>query len=259
MGMNHPTVSVDSEESNESDGFLLVGPTGAGKTAALEAVQENIPNSEMHAAEFDPIDMGDMARDIHSEEFRDTPDEETPSVSEWAGDLKESDGPAWLAERIIDRFHGFHTTYGVSPVIAGVRSLPEKRAFEGAYGDMTTIWLWSDVFTRYERVAHGRNGRNDMTPGEFFERDYREYRWGLGELTQRGVYDVWLHNQHSLEEFKSAVRNIVFGKMHEWGVPDDELIPPWQELDDPQANEQEGGFSISDSSSGETESSGEFP
>lgn len=206
---NHNTVKPiegkprDPEFDIEPDAFLITGPVASGKTTALEVAEQ--------MDGFFPYDMGDEARRLHAEEFEGQDKDETPSVSEWANRLKANVGDDWLAQKVCDRYADWHNDYGGVPVISGVRSPAERDRYAEAFGEVEMIWVWSTIWTRAER-ALGRSDRKLDTPAEFFERDYREYQWGLDLLTQPGEYDVYLPNENvSKVQFESMVQKALIG------------------------------------------------
>jgi len=112
------------------------------------------------------------------------------------------------------RYFAVSLLEGVGPVdkgfvIEGIRSMREVEAIEDAFGSrLFLIYVVASWRTRFERLR-GRGREDDPRSVEdFMNRDYRELRFGLGDLASRADYFI-LNDGRSIEEVKDEARRIL--------------------------------------------------
>jgi dephospho-CoA kinase len=89
-------------------------------------------------------------------------------------------------------------------LVDGCRSDAEITCFRHQFGDLTVLGIFSSPETRYERL--GRRGRSDDGANlqEFFDRDQRELKFGIGAAFI--LADVMLINEGDLGSFRTTAR-----------------------------------------------------
>jgi dephospho-CoA kinase len=89
-------------------------------------------------------------------------------------------------------------------LVDGCRSDSEVTVFRHNFGDLFVLGVFSSPEDRYDRMT--RRGRGDDGAGlqEFFDRDRRELKWGIGNAFS--LADGMLVNDSSLDDFKRRAR-----------------------------------------------------
>lgn len=175
--------------------YLLTGPVAAGKTT--------VSNLMLEMAEATRLEIGDSARKRHSEEGSDL------SVSEWAEVTRDARGETWLIEEVANKLA--EECNCEAAVISGIRSPAEIQVFEDRFPDarVITVLVFADVHTRYRRQQTGREDGRSNPPSEFFERDRREWMWGIDRIVQEKLYDKFVINIGPVEETYRQVDEIL--------------------------------------------------
>lgn len=167
--------------------IAVVGMPGSGKGVfARIAAERGIP----------VFSMGDIVR----EALRLAGEAETPeSVGATALAMREAEGEAIIAERMLERLAGREDAL---LIIEGVRQPEEMEIFRAAFGAaFTTLAIRADAEARIGRIAERGRGE-DGDASAFDARDARESAWGLPELV--AAADASLANDSDLPTFEAV-------------------------------------------------------
>ncbi len=101
--------------------------------------------------------------------------------------------------------------------IDGVRSLEEIETLKKELNaEVLIIAIHASPRTRYERLLkRGRPG-DPKDWDEFKDRDFRELRWGLGNVI--ALADIMIVNEGTLDEFISSVKRILEEVRNRWCI-----------------------------------------
>lgn len=173
----------------------VIGYPGSGKGEVANVADE---------MGYAVVSMGDMVR-ARAEEALDNPDSD--AIGEWATEQREVHGDEVVAEWTAEHIRDMDAS---DVVIEGMRSKEELAIFERMFdADVTIIHVQAPRETRLERLRdRGRDGEDEFTLEKLQNRDEREDGWGVAELIE-STETVDIDNTASLEEFQSAVRNIL--------------------------------------------------
>ncbi len=120
------------------------------------------------------------------------------ALSRLAAEERDKHGAAIWAQRALPKL------IETKMLVDGCRSDAEITCFRHQFGDLFVLGIFSSPETRYERMQ--RRGRSDDGANlqEFFDRDQRELKFGIG-----GAFilaDGMLVNEGDLTSFRSAAR-----------------------------------------------------
>jgi dephospho-CoA kinase len=166
--------------------IVTVGMPGSGKDE-LVAVARSMGLATLK--------MGDLVRD---ETRRRGLPVTNPNVARIASEEREKHGPGVWAQRAIPKL------IETRMLVDGCRSDTEVTVFRHNFGDLFVLGIFASPESRYNRMTN--RSRSDDGGGlqEFFDRDRRELKWGIGSAF--ALADGMLVNEGSLEEFRRAAR-----------------------------------------------------
>jgi dephospho-CoA kinase len=166
--------------------IVTVGMPGSGKDELISVAQS------MGLA---TLKMGDLVRD---ETRRRGLPLTNANVGRIASEERDKHGPAVWAQRAVPKLTETRM------LVDGCRSDTEVTVFRHNFGDLYVLGIFASPEMRYDRMA-ARN-RHDDGGGlqEFYDRDRRELKWGIGNAF--ALADGMLINEGTLEEFRRAAR-----------------------------------------------------
>jgi len=120
------------------------------------------------------------------------------ALSRLAAEEREKHGAAIWAQRALPKL------IETKMLVDGCRSEAEITCFRHQFGDLFVLGVFSSPETRYERMR--RRGRSDDGTNlqEFFDRDQRELKFGIGSAFI--LADGMLVNEGDLSGFRAAAR-----------------------------------------------------
>ncbi|MGC2034338.1 MAG: AAA family ATPase [Thermoplasmata archaeon] len=166
--------------------IVTVGMPGSGKDELVEVARQ------MGLA---TLKMGDLVR----EETRRRGHQLTnANVARVASEERDKHGLGIWAQRAVPRL------IETRMLVDGCRSDSEVTVFRHNFGDLFVLGIYSSPEHRYDRMS--RRARGDDAAGlqEFYDRDRRELKWGIGNAFT--LADGMLVNEGSLEDFRKAAR-----------------------------------------------------
>jgi dephospho-CoA kinase len=89
-------------------------------------------------------------------------------------------------------------------LVDGCRSDSEVTVFRHNFGDLFVLGIFASPETRYERMKSRRRSDDGLSLQEFFDRDRRELKWGIGSAFT--LADGMIVNEGSLDEFRRSGR-----------------------------------------------------
>ena len=166
--------------------IVTVGMPGSGKDELVEVARS------MGLA---TLKMGDLVRD---ETRRRGLAQNNANVARVANEEREKHGPGVWAQRALPKLTETRM------LVDGCRSDSEVTVFRHNFGDLFVLGIFSSPESRYDRMM--KRGRGDDGQGlqEFFDRDRRELKWGIGNAFARAA--GMLINESSLDEFRRTGR-----------------------------------------------------
>ena len=166
--------------------IVTVGMPGSGKDE-LVAVARSIGLATLK--------MGDLVRD---ETRRRGLAVTNQNVARVASEERERSGGGVWAQRALPKLTETRM------LVDGCRSDVEVTVFRHNFGDLYVLGIYASPETRYDRMT--ARGRNDdgLSLQEFFDRDRRELKWGIGNAF--ALADGMLVNEGTLDEFRTASR-----------------------------------------------------
>ncbi|MGA7923964.1 MAG: AAA family ATPase [Thermoplasmata archaeon] len=171
--------------------IVTVGMPGSGKDELLEVARQ---------VGLATLKMGDLVRE---ETRRRSLPITNANVGRIANEEREKHGPGIWAQRALPRLTETRM------LVDGCRSDSEVSVFRHNFGDLFVLGIFASPEVRYDRMT--RRNRGDDGPGlqEFYDRDRRELKWGIGSAFT--LADGMLVNEGSLEEFRAAARQMLEG------------------------------------------------
>jgi dephospho-CoA kinase len=166
--------------------IVTVGMPGSGKDELVEVARH------MGLA---TLKMGDLVRD---ETRRRGLPINNANVSRIANEEREKHGPGIWAQRAVPKL------IETRMLVDGCRSDSEVGIFRHNFGDLYVLGIFSSPERRYERLMQRGRGDDGANLQEFFDRDRRELKWGIGSAF--ALTDGMLINEGSLDEFRRAGR-----------------------------------------------------
>jgi dephospho-CoA kinase len=167
--------------------IVTVGMPGSGKDELVDVARQ------MGLA---TLKMGDLVRD---ETRRRGHPITNANVARVASEERDKHGPGVWAQRAIPRLTETRM------LVDGCRSDSEVAVFRHNFGDLFVLGIYSSPEHRYDRMI--RRARGDDAAGlqEFYDRDRRELKWGIGNAFT--IADRMLVNEGTLEEFRRNARS----------------------------------------------------
>ncbi len=166
--------------------IVTVGMPGSGKDE-LVAVARSIGLSTLK--------MGDFVRD---ETRRRGLALTNANLGRVANEEREKHGPGVWAQRALPKLTETRM------LVDGCRSDHEVTVFRHHFGDLFVLGIFASPETRYDRMIKRSRGDDGMSLQEFYDRDRRELKWGIGNAFS--LADGMLINEGPLEEFRKAAR-----------------------------------------------------
>ncbi|MCI4318405.1 MAG: flagellar hook-basal body complex protein FliE, partial [Thermoplasmata archaeon] len=166
--------------------IVTVGMPGSGKDELVEVARQ------MGLA---TLKMGDLVRE-------DTRRRGLPltnaNVGRVASEERDKHGGGVWAQRAIPKL------IETKMLVDGCRSDSEVTVFRHHFGDLYVLGIYSSPEHRYDRMS--QRGRGDDAAGlqEFYDRDRRELKWGIGNAF--ALADGMLVNEGGLDEFRKNAR-----------------------------------------------------
>ncbi len=166
--------------------IVTVGMPGSGKDELVGIAQS------MGLA---TLKMGDLVRD---ETRRRGLPVTNANVARIASEEREKHGPAVWAQRALPKLTETRM------LVDGCRSDSEITVFRHHFGDLFVLAIFTSPETRHARMTS--RGRSDDGAGleEFYERDRRELKWGIGNAF--ALADGMLVNEGPLDQFRRDAR-----------------------------------------------------
>lgn len=166
--------------------IVTVGMPGSGKDELVEVARQ------MGLA---TLKMGDLVRE---ETRRRGLPLTNANVGRVANEEREKHGGGIWAQRAVPKL------IETKMLVDGCRSDSEVTVFRHHFGDLFVLGIFSSPEERYERMAKRGRGDDGITLQEFYDRDRRELKWGIGNAF--ALADGLLVNEGTLEEFRRAAR-----------------------------------------------------
>lgn len=166
--------------------IVTVGMPGSGKDELVEVARS------MHLS---TLKMGDLVRD---ETRRRGLPLNNANVSRIANEEREKHGGGIWAQRALPKLTE------TKMLVDGCRSDSEVTVFRHHFGDLFVLGVYSPPELRYDRLMKRGRGDDGADLQEFFDRDRRELKWGIGNAF--ALADGMLVNEGTLEEFRSRAR-----------------------------------------------------
>jgi len=166
--------------------IVTVGMPGSGKDELV-----NVARSIGLAT----LKMGDLVR---AEASRRGIAPNGAALSRLASEERDKHGVAIWAQRALPKLTE------TKMLVDGCRSEAEITCFRHQFGDLYVLGIFASPETRYERLR--RRGRSDdgRNLQEFFDRDQRELKFGIGSAFI--LADGMLVNEGDLVSFRTAAR-----------------------------------------------------
>ena len=166
--------------------IVTVGMPGSGKDELVEVARS------MGLA---TLKMGDLVRD--ETRRRGLPLNNT-SIARVANEEREKHGGGVWAQRALPKLTE------TKMLVDGCRSDSEVTVFRHNFGDLFVLGIYSSPEHRYDRLMKRGRGDDGQDLQEFFDRDRRELKWGIGNAF--ALADGMLVNEGSLDEFRRQAR-----------------------------------------------------
>jgi dephospho-CoA kinase len=167
--------------------IVTVGMPGSGKDELISVAQ---------SIGLATLKMGDLVRD---ETRRRGLALTNANLGRVANEEREKHGPGVWAQRAIPKLTE------TKMLVDGCRSDHEVTVFRHNFGDLYVLGIFASPGTRYDRMIKRSRGDDGMSLQEFYDRDRRELKWGIGNAFS--LADGMLINEGTLDEFKRAARD----------------------------------------------------
>jgi len=169
--------------------IVTVGMPGSGKDELVEVA---------HSIGLATLKMGDLVRD---ETKRRGLPLNNANVGRIASEERERQGPGVWAQRAIPKLTETRM------LVDGCRSDQEVTVFRHHFGDLFVLAIFSSPEKRYDRMMQRNRGDDGAGLQEFFDRDRRELKWGIGNAF--ALADGMLINEGSLNDFRQNARRML--------------------------------------------------
>jgi len=166
--------------------IVTVGMPGSGKDELIAVAQS------MGLA---TLKMGDLVRD---ETRRRGLGLSNTNVARIASEEREKHGAGIWAQRALPKL------IETRMLVDGCRSDSEVTVFRHNFGDLFVLGIFASPETRYERMKSRRRSDDGLSLQEFFDRDRRELKWGIGSAFT--LADGMIVNEGSLDDFRRSAR-----------------------------------------------------
>jgi dephospho-CoA kinase len=163
--------------------IVTVGMPGSGKDELVTVARQ------MGLA---VLKMGDLVRD---ETRRRNLPLYNPSIARVANEEREKHGPGIWAQRAIPKLTE------TKMLVDGCRSDSEVTVFRHNFGDLFVLGIYSSPEHRYDRMIRRGRGDDGAEMQEFYDRDRRELKWGIGNAF--ALADGMILNEGTLEQFRA--------------------------------------------------------
>jgi dephospho-CoA kinase len=169
--------------------IVTVGMPGSGKDELLAVARS------MGLA---TLKMGDLVRE---ETRRRGLPLTNANVGRIASEERAKHGPAIWAQRALPKLTETRM------LVDGCRSDDEVTVFRHNFGDLFVLGIYASPETRHERMSS--RGRTDDSGDlqEFYDRDRRELKWGIGNAFT--LADGMIVNEGTLDEFRRNARSML--------------------------------------------------
>jgi dephospho-CoA kinase len=141
------------------------------------------------------LKMGDLVRD---ETRRRGLAVTNANVARVASEERDKHGPGVWAQRAVPKLTETRT------LVDGCRSDSEVTTFRHHFGDLFLLAIYASPTTRYDRMASRSRTDDGGNLQEFYDRDRRELKWGIGNAFT--LADGMIVNEGSLDEFRRTAR-----------------------------------------------------
>jgi dephospho-CoA kinase len=165
---------------------VTVGMPGSGKDELI-AVARSIGLATLK--------MGDLVRD---ETRRRGLQLTNANVARIASEERDKHGAGVWAQRALPKLTETRM------LVDGCRSDAEVTVFRHHFGDLFVLGIFASPETRHERMANRNRADDAAGLQEFYDRDRRELKWGIGNAF--ALADGMIVNEGSLDEFRRAAR-----------------------------------------------------
>ena len=166
--------------------IVTVGMPGSGKDELVEVA---------HQMGLATLKMGDLVRD---ETKRRGLPLNNANIARVAAEERDRHGAGIWAQRAVPKL------IETRMLVDGCRSDAEVTVFRHHFGDLYVLGIYSSPETRYDRLIRRARGDDGQNLQEFYDRDRRELKWGIGNAFT--LADGMLLNESGLEEFRRAAR-----------------------------------------------------
>jgi dephospho-CoA kinase len=174
--------------------IVTVGMPGSGKDELVEVARQ------MGLA---TLKMGDLVRD---ETRRRNLPLSIQNVARVASEEREKHGGAVWAQRAVQKLTE------TKMLVDGCRSDAEVTVFRHHFGDLFVLGIFSSPETRYERLIRRGRGDDGLNLQEFYDRDRRELKWGIGNAF--ALADGMIVNEGTVDEFRQAAKRSLQEILH---------------------------------------------
>jgi dephospho-CoA kinase len=167
--------------------IVTVGMPGSGKDELVAVAQS------MGLA---TLKMGDLVREeTRRRGFPVT----NANVARVASEERDKHGAGVWAQRAIPKLTETRM------LVDGCRSDGEVTVFRHNFGDLFVLGIFASPETRHHRMASRSRNDDGSNLQEFFDRDRRELKWGIGNAF--ALADGMIVNEGSLDEFRKVGRS----------------------------------------------------
>jgi len=166
--------------------IVTVGMPGSGKDELLNVARQ------MGLA---VLKMGDLVRD---ETRRRNLPLNNASIARVANEEREKHGAGIWAQRALPKLTE------TKMLVDGCRSDSEVTVFRHHFGDLFVLGIYSSPEHRYDRMIRRGRGDDGADMQEFYDRDRRELKWGIGNAF--ALADGMILNEGSLDTFRAECR-----------------------------------------------------
>lgn len=172
----------------------LCGMPGSGKGEFTDnAISMDIP----------VFSMGDVVRETFKKQC---PDSDPSETGEFADQQRREHGDDIWAKRLMDKIN--REAAGGLVLIDGLRSRYESELFSTEWGDKYIVLaIHSSPSTRYNRLKNRGREDDPSSRGQFYIRDLRELKWGLGDVI--ALADVMVLNEGTVTDIREKGREML--------------------------------------------------
>jgi dephospho-CoA kinase len=169
--------------------IVTVGMPGSGKDELVEIARQ---------IGLATLKMGDLVRDeTHRRGLQVT----NAHVGRIASEERDKHGAGIWAQRAIPKLTETRM------LVDGCRSDSEVTVFRHHFGDLFVLGIYSSPEKRYDRMMQRNRGDDGAGLQEFFDRDRRELKWGIGNAF--ALADGMLLNEGTLDQFRKDARRML--------------------------------------------------